>query len=207
MFPHQRQNTYLLRGEYTMKARIIATVAAAGLAALVGCKGTQEKEKDFKGILQMNAPACENSPYVGMNEQNLQIQCGGYSSACYMMPEDKKSTCYSVWRIRLPDGKGSSFLQCALIEQVGAWQDVYDSYTFTDIHCDGTLEYSSHSVNRNLPDSGEDIGDGILSFGTVNLSFEEMPIDAVSTERYNKGLTAIGEKEIEAMWQERFGSQ
>ena len=44
-----------------------------------------------------------------------------------------------------------------------------------------------------------------LSFGTVNLSFEEMPIDAVSTERYNKGLTAIGEKEIEAMWQERSG--
>ena len=50
----------------------------------------------------------------------------------------------------------------ALIEQVGAWQDVYDSYTFTDIHCDGTLEYSSHSVNRNLPDSGEDVGDGIF---------------------------------------------
>ncbi|MBU2638447.1 MAG: hypothetical protein KJ955_05725 [Nanoarchaeota archaeon] len=185
-----------------MKPITIAAVAVAGLAALtLGCKDTPEKnEKEFRGILQANAPACENSPYVGMNEQNLQIQCGGYSSACYMMPEDKKTTCYSFWMIRMPDGAGNTFLQCHLVEEVGVWQETYDSYHFQDMHCDGNLEEYFHARLRNVSGTEEEIG-------SVVSSFELPPIDAAVIERYNRDLEAIGENQIKAMWQERFGQQ
>ena len=96
-----------IEGEYH-KARIIATVAAAGLAALVGCKGTQEKEKDFKVYYKWMLPR-ENSPYVGMNEQNLQIQCGSYSSACYMMPEDKRARAIQFGGLGCPMVKAAVF--------------------------------------------------------------------------------------------------
>ncbi|MFA5887809.1 MAG: hypothetical protein WC852_03815 [Candidatus Nanoarchaeia archaeon] len=64
-----------------MKARTIATVAAAGLAALVsGCKSDENVQvaPHFDGTIEANAPACDNKPQVHMNRHGFVLSCGNY---------------------------------------------------------------------------------------------------------------------------------
>ena len=87
-----------------MKARTLGIVAAAGLAALVGCKEKVKECKEWRGTVDVFAPACNNSPFVHfkLDRENgdviYSIRCGDYKFFHELFPKTEETSCRDTLR-------------------------------------------------------------------------------------------------------------
>ncbi|MFH1065838.1 MAG: hypothetical protein V1734_05020 [Nanoarchaeota archaeon] len=152
---------------------ILALGAAVGLAALVGGCKTDEKAKDWRhweGILTVEAPACDNSPYVSFDIDSTQngktsryiIKCGRYRFSHIADPVEMGGSC----RNYLED--------------------------------DGRLDYQSYS-DENCDDIADSWQWATWNFAKQKYILIEINNEP-SSENYQNAIQAIGKEDIEEKW-------
>ncbi|MFA5887145.1 MAG: hypothetical protein WC852_00330 [Candidatus Nanoarchaeia archaeon] len=86
-----------------MKARTLGIIAAAGLAALVGCKEKADA-REWQGTVDVFAPACNNNPFVHfkLDKENgdvsYSIRCGDYAFFHELFPKTEETSCRDTLR-------------------------------------------------------------------------------------------------------------
>lgn len=157
-----------------MKTRnILALGAAIGLATLIsGCK-TDEKAKDsrhWEGILAVEAPACNNSPYVSFDIDSTQnkktssytIKCGRYEFSHIADPVEMGGNC----RNYLAD--------------------------------DSRLDYQLYS-DENGDNSADSWQWATWDFAKQKYILAEINYEP-SSENYQNAIQAIGKEDVEEKW-------